>query len=113
MSACSCLQLQERISHNDFVVLDPVSKAANSFATIVPRFTFDEMSALLAMTLLPWDSFRIRDRTNGVLSFPVMPCSSASRTAWSIMPSISSLARAAASGTGLANSSPDEREREV
>jgi hypothetical protein len=79
---------------------------ASSRATIVARFTFDSMRALLAGILLPLLSSLILLSTKGVLSLPEM--FAACLRASSMITSISSLGMANSVGAGLAKRRPDE-----
>lgn len=80
----------------------------SSFATKVPIFTFDAMSALFAFTLLPPLNSLILERMNGVLSFPDTPIASACRIASLMYLSFSDIGIAASAGIGFANRSPDD-----
>jgi len=89
------------------------SRLASSFATRVPRLTFEEIRALFATTLFPPLNSLILARINGVLSFPEAPAASACLIASEIIASISDLAIDASTGIGFAKCKPEVSGKEV
>src|SRR5690606_9930758 len=94
---------------NDFArhyTLSALAASAMAIAICAPTRALLTSAAMLATFERPSVSSSTRASTNGVTSLPWMPCSSASRVAWAIACSASSIGSASASGTGTATSVP-------